>query len=152
MSDIVEKLRAVSPDDYDECSAIMNEAADRIEQLESDLSDALTDLNTAQQDNASCSVHIHNQAARIEKLEAQVADFIEQANTKCACAHDRPEDVCLAHSPIVAKQAARIEQLEATLREIDMACSNTGWWSPVVMERIIERVQELSRAALEKST
>ena len=57
------------------------------------------------------------QAARIAQLEAQVADFIEQANTKCACAHDRPEDVCLAHSPIVAKQADRIAQLEAALRE-----------------------------------
>ena len=85
------------------------EAAACIERLESDLSDALTDLNTAQQDNASCTVHIHNQAARIEKLEA-------------------------------------------TLQEIDTACSNPGSWSPVVMERIIERVQELSRAALEKNT
>ena len=44
--------------------------------------------------------------------------------------------------------AARIAQLEVALREIDMACSNPGSWSPVVMERIIERVQELSRAAL----
>ena len=95
---------------------ICTEAAACIERLESDLSDALTDLNTAQQDNASCTVHIHNQAARIAQLEAQVADFIEQANTKCACAHDRPEDVCLAHSPIVAKQAARIKKLEAALR------------------------------------
>ena len=48
--------------------------------------------------------------------------------------------------------AAEIERLRAALREIDTACSNPGSWSPVVMERIIERVQELSRAALEKST
>lgn len=33
MSDIVERLRAVSPDDYDECSAVMNEAATAIEGL-----------------------------------------------------------------------------------------------------------------------
>ena len=48
----------------------------------------------------------------------------------------------------IAEQADRIEQLEAALREIDMACSNPGSWSPVVMERVIERVQELSRAAV----
>jgi len=87
----------------------MRKASARIEKLESDLSDAVTDLNTARQDNASCTEHIHNQADRIEKLEE-------------------------------------------AMREIDMACSNPGSWSPVVMERIIERVQELSRAALEKST
>ena len=104
MSELVERLRR-GPVGYKE----RLEAAARIKLLESDLSDALTDLNTAQQDNASCTVHIHNQAARIEKLEA-------------------------------------------TLQEIDTACSNPGSWSPVVMERIIERVQELSRAALEKNT
>ena len=43
---------------------------------------------------------------------------------------------------------AELNQLEAALQEIDMACSNPGSWNPVVMERIIERVQELSRAAL----
>jgi hypothetical protein len=80
-----------------------------IERLNSELTDALTDLNSARQDNASCTVHIHNQADRIEKLEA-------------------------------------------ALREIDTVCSNPGNWSPVVMERIIERVQELSRAALTATT
>jgi hypothetical protein len=39
MSELVERLRAVSPDDYDECSAIMNEAAARIEKLEAALRD-----------------------------------------------------------------------------------------------------------------
>ena len=87
MSDIVEKLRA-----GEICSEISAEyacgvknaasgcqcatAADRIEQLESDLSDALTDLNTAQQDNASCTVVIHNQADRIEKLEAALREIV----------------------------------------------------------------------------
>ena len=42
----------------------------RIAQLEGDLSDALTDLNTARQDNASCAAHIHNQASRIDQLKA----------------------------------------------------------------------------------
>lgn len=47
---------------------------------------------------------------------------------------------------------AEIERLRAALREIDTVCSNPGNWSPVVMERIIERVQELSRAALTATT
>lgn len=33
MSDIVEYLRVVSPDDYDACSDVMNAAADEIERL-----------------------------------------------------------------------------------------------------------------------
>lgn len=52
--------------------------AARIEKLESDLSDALTDLNTARQDNASLTVHIHNQAARIAQLEAEIKTAIRQ--------------------------------------------------------------------------
>jgi hypothetical protein len=80
MSDLKERLReAYRVTSYNsingcaECGIAANdamEAADRIERLESDLSDALTDLNTARQDNASCTVHIHNQADRITQLEA----------------------------------------------------------------------------------
>jgi len=114
MTDIVERLRERSQNLWTTDIELRNnqlfkETADEIERLNSELTDALTDLNTARQDNASCTAHIHNQADRIDKLEV-------------------------------------------AMREIDTACSNTGSWSPVVMERIIERVQELSRAALEKST
>ena len=70
MSDLVERLREYAEGvEYSSDERILKEAADRIAQLESDLSDALTDLNTARQDNASCTVHIHIQAARIERLE-----------------------------------------------------------------------------------
>jgi hypothetical protein len=120
MNDIVERLRAgeaCGEISSEYACAVKNaasgcqcaEAADEIERLNSDLSDAVTDLNTARQDNASCTAHIHNQADRIDKLEV-------------------------------------------AMREIDTICSNPGNWSPVVMERIIERVQEISRAALEERT
>lgn len=33
VADIVESLRSVSPDDYDECCSVMNKAADTIERL-----------------------------------------------------------------------------------------------------------------------
>ena len=88
MSDIVERLReAYRVTSYNsingcaECGIAANdamEAVDRIERLESDLSDALTDLNTARQDNASCTAHIHNQADRIAQLEAALRAIDEQ--------------------------------------------------------------------------
>lgn len=33
MSDIVEELRTTSPDDYDDCAAVMEKAADEIKRL-----------------------------------------------------------------------------------------------------------------------
>lgn len=45
--------------------------------------------------------------------------------------------------------AARIEQLEVALREIVDYCDNTGKWEPITMTRIIERVDDCARAALE---
>jgi len=127
--------------DSEECKLL---TADN-ERLNSELTDALTDLNSARQDNASCTVHIHNQADRIEKLEAQVAKFIEQANTKCACAHDKPEDVCLAHSPIVAKQAAEIESLRAGNRDLQL------WFDDLKIEydKQAARIEKLEAALRE---
>jgi regulator of replication initiation timing len=48
-----------------------------------------------------------------------------------------------------ARLAAENEQLRTALREIDTACKNPGSWSEIVMERIIERVEEIARAALQ---
>lgn len=48
-----------------------------------------------------------------------------------------------------ARLAAENERLRAALREIDTACNNPGRWSEIVMERIIERVEEIARAALQ---
>lgn len=41
MTDIVERLRVVSPDDYDDCSSVMNEAADEIERLRGLIKEAI---------------------------------------------------------------------------------------------------------------
>jgi hypothetical protein len=81
MSDLVERLREYAEGvEYSSDERILKEAADRIEQLEADLSDALTDLNTARQDNASCTVHIHNQADRIAQLEAALRNVMIGGN------------------------------------------------------------------------
>ena len=76
MSDLVERLRANAVlTEHDHDKDVLREAADRIAQLEGELSDALTDLNTARQDNVSCTVHVHNQADRIAQLEAALRDI-----------------------------------------------------------------------------
>ena len=88
MSDLVEELLFRSSDQdgigwtpttvVHVPAGLLHRAADRIAQLESDLSDALTDLNTARQDNVSCTVHVHNQADRIAQLEAALREVMEQ--------------------------------------------------------------------------
>lgn len=62
----------------------IDEQADRIAQLDGELSDALTDLNTARQDNASCTVHVHNQADRIAQLEAALLSIEQNSLSVCA--------------------------------------------------------------------
>lgn len=44
MADIIENLRSVSPDDYDECCGVMNRAADEIERLRAVLQAVMNDL------------------------------------------------------------------------------------------------------------
>lgn len=85
MSDLVERLRANAVlTEHDHDKDILREAADRVEQLEGELSDALTDLNTARQDNVSCTVHVHNQADRIAQLEAALLSIEQNSLSVCA--------------------------------------------------------------------
>jgi hypothetical protein len=41
-----------------------------------------------------------------------------------------------------------VEQLRAGLREIVEECRNTGYGDPIVMERMIDRIEETASAAL----
>jgi hypothetical protein len=66
MSDIVERLRAVSPDDYDECSAVMNDAATAIEGLSANMAYAARLLG--------------EQTAKIERLEAALREVMVGGN------------------------------------------------------------------------
>ena len=79
-------------------AGLLHRAADRIAQLDGELSDALTDLNTARQDNVSCTVHVHNQADRIAQLEAALRSIEQNSLSVCAITiaraalEDRPPD------------------------------------------------------------
>ena len=88
MSDIVERLReTASCADYVVDREIAAEAADTItrltaevERLNSELTDALTDLATARQDNASFGPELKRLTAENEKLRAAL-DVLQAAMT-----------------------------------------------------------------------
>jgi DNA repair exonuclease SbcCD ATPase subunit len=82
--------RDANSDAIEEVTALRAE----IERLNSDLSDALTDLNTARQDNASCTAHIHNQAAEIEKLREALGKPLDTPE-----GHKLKHDAGLPHLP-----------------------------------------------------
>ena len=44
--------------------------------------------------------------------------------------------------------AAEIERMRAALSEIVEECHNTGYGDPVVMERMIDRIEETASAAM----
>ena len=44
--------------------------------------------------------------------------------------------------------AAKIERMRAALSEIVEECHNTGYGDPVVMERMIDRIEETASAAM----
>ena len=48
--------------------------------------------------------------------------------------------------------AAEIERLRAALLEIVEECRNTGYGDPIVMERMIDRIEETASAALGEKT
>jgi hypothetical protein len=57
-------------------------------------------------------------------------------------------DDAVYHPWVYAEAADRIEKLEAALRKIAEECQNTGYGNPIVMERMIDRIEETARAAL----
>lgn len=88
MSDIVERLReTASCADYVVDREIAAEAADTItrlaaevEKLNSELTDALTDLATARQDNASFMPILNRLTAEIERLKAALREIRRYSN------------------------------------------------------------------------
>ena len=66
---------------------------------------------------------IIEQADEIKRLTQHNIELDEkQISETCACSHDNPGDVCLGHSPTVARQAATIERLREALHWIDNRC------------------------------
>lgn len=67
---------------------------------------------------------LKEQAKRIKQLEERVEEL--ESSTECACAYDRPTDICAFHYKLFEKVTTirrdRIEQLEAVLRDIAMRC------------------------------
>ncbi len=64
----------------------------------------------------AASAEAHQQ--EIERLQEQLTDAeasfdaLEERNKyQCACMHDRPDDVCLVHSPAVEKLKADVQRL-----------------------------------------
>ena len=53
---------------------------------------------------------------------------------------------CVSNAPFEA--AAEIERMRAALSEIVEECHNTGYGDPVVMERMIDRIEETASAAM----
>lgn len=92
------------------------------------------------------------EASHTRTLEWQAADEIDRLRAEVerlragGCARDQTTTQYCAEA---ARLAAENLQLRAALLDIDTACKNPGSWSEIVMERIIERVEEIARAALQ---
>lgn len=85
-------------------------------------------------------------AAENEKLRAEVARWSGPVQEQWKKEWAKLQAIYDAEA---ARLSAENAQLRAAVVEIDSACKNTGRWSEIVMERIIERVEEIARAALE---
>ena len=66
--------------------------------------------------------------------------------------YEREEYKSLARAAIaaLAATAARVAELEAALRAIVEVCANTGSGNAIVAERVIDRCDDLARAALDR--
>jgi hypothetical protein len=87
---------------------------------------------------------VHEAADYIEQLEERVEEL--ESIQDCACAYDKPTDVCAFHKRlfdrITTVRRARIEKLEAALREI--AEGYVTKWSLNTFTNMLDVAQILS--------
>lgn len=64
--------------------------------------------------------------AYVVELERHITLLQEKSAAEdCACSYDRPDDVCLGHSPMLKAAEVRIAELEARLKEAERVLTGT---------------------------